>query len=247
MPLELMGRAPYAPSTAIIAIIKQHRRTPITKFDPVVLGRQVGVSESLIPRTMVALNLLGFSEEDGTVTQEFAALARVPDGELKSALADILRNTYEPVIAHLGGDLSSATPDDLAGAFRSYNPLGQVDRMVQLFTGLMAFVGLMPDTPRRAGVKRNASSGASPAAATKRVKDVTPEKVTPPPLTPPPVVPEAYSRTVRLAGGAGTVTLSGTVNPFALKKGASREFVFAMIDLMDEYEVVNDDTEVSTS
>ncbi len=240
-----MGRAPYAPSKAIIAIVTQHRRTPITKFDANVLNRQVGVTESLIPRTLVALQLLGFTDDDGVATPEFAALARVSDTDLKPALAEILTAAYEPVIASLGGSLANCTTEDLTGAFRSYNPLGQVDRMVQLFTGLMSYVDLMPETSRRAAKSSGGRSSRDSRPKGAAGQEAQREKRAPAP--PPDVVhdeaPE-YSRSIQLADGAGLITLSGTVNPFVLK-GSTREFMFALLDLMDDYEItVEEDPDV---
>jgi hypothetical protein len=234
MPLEFMGRAPYAPSSAIVQILSQHRKTPIAKFDALVLDRQVAIPESLIPRTLVALQLLGFADADNNALPEFTALARVPEADLKPAVADILRVAYAPVIAALGGDPAVASPDQITAAFRSYNPLGQLERMVQLFTGLMSYVGMMPETTRRRGSGDGSTRGkVSGNGATVQTKSKQDEK----PFVPfvPPLSIDAYSRCVTLDGNAGTIMLSGTVNPFALK-GASREFVFAMIDLMDEYD-----------
>lgn len=244
-----MGRAPYAPATAVLAILSQHRKTPISKFDATVLDRQVSISASLIPRTLVTLQLLGFSDEEGLATPAFAALARVPEAQLKAAVGDILRDAYEPVLAALGGDPSAASLDDLQAAFRSYNPLGQLERMIQLFTGLMAYIGMMPEVPRRRTKGGKAESAPRPrngsgAKPKDEAKDLEKSfERTPPPL-PELSPPSAYSRSVALTGGAGSITLSGTVNPFALK-GASRDFVFALIDLMDDYEILKDDGEVS--
>ncbi len=210
MPLEFMGRAPYAPSSVIVSIIAQHRKTPIVKFDPVVLDRQVGVSESLIPRTLAALQILGFADEENNATPEFAALARVPEGELKPAVADILRTAYAPVLADLGGDPSTASIENVASAFRSYNPLGQLHRMVQLFTGLMAYVGMMPEQGRRR------RGGGDTTTSTRVAKNSTPKptnnagvSVTPvrEAQSAPPQKP-LFSRTVDLGNDAGTITLS---------------------------------------
>jgi hypothetical protein len=235
-----MGRAPYAPSTAILSIVAQHRKTPIAKFDPVVLDRQVGVPESLIPRTLVALQLLGFSDESGNATSEFTALARVPEAQVPDALASLLQTAYEPVIATLGGDLSATTPDEVEAAFRSYNPLGQVDRMAQLFTGLMIYVGLMPETARRRSSgspdsKRERLNAGAVFVKARTEKPSSPVSTKTPDKEASPA--DAYSRTVELEGGAGTITLSGTVNIFGLK-GKSRDFVFGLIDLIDDYEIV---------
>lgn len=237
MPLEFMGRAPYAPASVIVSIIAQHRKTPISKFDPLVLDRQVGVSESLVPRTLAALQLLGFSDEENNATPEFGALARVSETELKPAVADILRTAYEPVIANLGGDPSTASPEEVATAFRSYNPLGQIDRMVQLFTGLMAYVGMMPEQRRR---RRNTGNVGNAARVPKN-GNVKPREERDTPTVRPLAVTALvrtekplFSRMVNLGNDAGTITLSGDLNPFVLT-GEARKFFYQLIDLIDEY------------
>ena len=49
--------------------------------------QQIGVTESLAPRTLSALEALGFYDENGNVTPEFDALRKVPEHDFKPRLA----------------------------------------------------------------------------------------------------------------------------------------------------------------
>lgn len=232
MPLEHFGKAPYAPSQSVIDVIEKHRQVGLTKIDDAVLDARVGITKALRPRTLASLEMLDFIKADGTISTEFARLAEVPDEHYKSALADMLRAAYKPII----DDLKTEDIGDAAkveGAFRSFTPVGQIKRMVNLYLGLMSFAGVITQGPRTRGSKSTSTHGASP-----KTRNTHQSQQKPPPQggTPErnPMPPSAYSRSVDLDGNAGTITLSGTVNPFALK-GVSREFVFSMIDLMDDY------------
>jgi hypothetical protein len=234
MPLVHFGKAPYAPSGAVIAVLEKHRQVRLPKIDDPVLEARIGVSEALRPRVLASLELLEFIDGDGVPTAEFARLPNLTDADYKPAVAGMLRKVYAPIIEDVKAE-DVGNPDAVEAAFRSFTPTGQIKRMVHLYLGLMAYAGVIAEAPRR----RSKSDAPAPRPrVTSQNKPDVKEKVgqTPPPLDLPPATPSAYSKSINLAGGAGSITLSGTVNPFALK-GASRDFVFALIDLMDDYEI----------
>lgn len=151
MPLQHNGTAPYAPASTVLSLIERARTrglpTPITKD---VLLR-AGVSESLVPRTMQALQLLELIAEDGAWTQNLESLRSVPEAGFQAILADIIRSVYEDVFKYIDPSKDSQTA--IRDAFRGYNPHGQQDRMVPLFMGLCKRAGIVdsesaPRTPR---------------------------------------------------------------------------------------------------
>lgn len=145
MPVALVhnGRAPYAPTSVIRDFITRHRNVGIPKVDLDTLGR-LGVSESLRPRTLASLKLLDFYNEDGVITDDFAAIQRVSTEEFPERLADLLGHAYKPIF-EIVGDVSKADMRMIDDAFRGFVPSGQRARMVQLFIGLMVYVGMLPE------------------------------------------------------------------------------------------------------
>lgn len=149
--------APYAPPTGIVEIIKRFRSRGLPiPLNAEALGR-VGVPDSLIPRTLQALQTLDLINEDGSVTPTFEAIRLVPEAEYKKRLEDWLKATYADVFAIV----DPATDDEtrVRDAFRGYQPIGQQGRMVTLFLGLCTEAGLIAGKnpqprPRDVGVVR---------------------------------------------------------------------------------------------
>lgn len=239
MALKVSERAPYATAKTIITVLEKHRSIRLNKIDSTLLDR-IGVTESLMPRTLSSLAILDFTDDDGNPTPEFQRLPSLTDEDFKSAVADMLRSAYAPVLEIIG-DPAQVSQKDIENAFRGFTPTGQIDRMVQLFIGLMAYVGLMPEPSRR----KQAAPTPLSRPATRTPNKVTPLKKPPkgaqdhpaeaPEQQPPPPKGGEYSQSVQLAGDAGTVTLSVNVNPMKLK-GAVREFFYSLVDAMDDYD-----------
>lgn len=142
------GRAPYASTGSIQKVIEKHRQMSLPTVNPQRL-QQIGITESLVPRTLYALEALGFYDESGNITPEFDALRKVPEHDFKPRLAALLREAYAPILEVL--DPATATQTDVENAFRGFEPTGQIPRMVQLFMGLMAYAEVMPEVKRRSG------------------------------------------------------------------------------------------------
>jgi hypothetical protein len=149
MPVTAEKSAPYAPSSAVIDIINRYRSrglpTPVTND---VLGR-IGITDSLQPRTLQALHVLDLIDEDGKPTDTFEGIRLAPEAEYKKRLEDWLKAAYADVFAVY----DPMTDDEVRvrDAFRSYNPVGQQNRMITLFHGLCSLAGLLPE-------KQNASA-----------------------------------------------------------------------------------------
>lgn len=149
--------APYAPSSAVLEIVNRFRDrglpTPITGE---VLAR-AGISDSLLPRTLQALQALDLIDGDGRPTQILDGIRRAPQAEYEQRLREWLTAAYADALQFI----DPATADEVAvrDAFRNYNPVGQQGRMVSLFTNLWRAAGVGPDKDRSAPRKAPAVSG----------------------------------------------------------------------------------------
>lgn len=166
--------APYAPAKSILEIVQRYRqRGLVFPVTPEVLGR-AGVPDSLIPRTMQALQTLDLFKENGNPTDTLEGLRLAPEAEFKQRLADWLRAAYADIFAFV--DPSTDDEVRIRDAFRNYQPIGQQSRMVTLFQGLCAAAGLTPDKARaqRAPTPPRPRPYAAPARPDKVEKASTP-------------------------------------------------------------------------
>ncbi len=172
--------APYAPASAIIDLIDRYRNRGLpSMITPEVLARS-GVSDSLIPRTMQALQTLDLIGENLAATQTLEGLRRAPETELKQRMADWVRGAYADVFSYV----DPAKDDDttIRDAFRSYNPVGQQSRMVTLFLGLCAAAGITAETPSQPRPHARTQKPATPAARTTQQKPPVKPQVKNPPV-----------------------------------------------------------------
>lgn len=156
MPVTSTSPAPYAPSSAIIEVIRRFRGGLPAPITAEVLAR-AGISDSLIPRTLAALQTLDLINDDGSATPTLEGLRRCHETEFQQRITDWLNMAY----ADVRGFVDPATADDTAvrDAFRAYNPVAQQPRMVSLFNGLYTVAGVRKST--------NKTSSPKPAVATK--------------------------------------------------------------------------------
>ncbi len=147
---------PYAPPSTVIDVITRHRTRGLpSPVNADVLARS-GVSDSLIPRTLQALQSLDLLDEQGQPTSIFEGLRLAPESEFKQRMAEWLNQAYADVIAFV----DPATDDEIKvrDAFRSYKPVGQQARMVTLFLGLYREAGVAPEKssqPRMLKIKQS--------------------------------------------------------------------------------------------
>lgn len=183
MPVTPDRPAPYAPASGILALIKRHRNKglqPPVNAD--VLARS-GISTSLIPRTLQALQTLDLIGDDGFPTPILEGLRLAPEAEYQARLAEWLNATYADALAYV----DPATDDEvrIRDAFRSYTPVGQQGRMVTLFTGLFAGAGIGPEKPK-ANARKSARILPPPGTRQKPnpTKKSEEKGVLPPPFAP---------------------------------------------------------------
>lgn len=138
--------APYCPPSAVIEIIERYRSRglplPVTGE---VLGR-AGISDSLIPRTLQALQTLDLINEEGNPTTIFEGIRKAPEAEYRTRLLEWLNGAYADAIVFI--DPATADETAVRDAFRNYVPIGQQARMVTLFMGLYAAAGVRPEKER---------------------------------------------------------------------------------------------------
>lgn len=137
---------PYAPASAILSLMDKDRKRGLpSPIDGSVLER-AGVSPSLIPRTLQALQTLNLIEDNGARSDVLESLRLAPEGEYKKRMSEWLTDAYAEALQFV--DPATASETDIRDAFRKYTPTGQQDRMVSLFIGLFTAAGVMPPRER---------------------------------------------------------------------------------------------------
>ena len=170
MPVTPDQPAPYAPASAIIDIVERYRSRGLpTPINGDVLAR-AGTAESLIPRTVQALQSLDLITAEGMPSQVLEGIRLAPQGEYPQRLLDWLHAAYADALQFV--DPATADENAVRDAFRNYKPIGQQPRMVSLFTGLFKAAGVAPAKP----------AGAPPPPPRKKPVAATPSKrgLTPP-------------------------------------------------------------------
>src|SRR5581483_3870706 len=116
MPVTAETSAPYAPSKTILDVIGRYRRGLPSPLTPEVLAR-AGVPDSLIARTVQALQTLDLTDEKGAATATLEGLRRAPEGEFQQRLVEWLNGAYADVLKFI----DPSTADDVAvrDAFRN--------------------------------------------------------------------------------------------------------------------------------
>jgi hypothetical protein len=170
MPVTAEAAAPYAPASAVLEIVQRHRDKGLPPVvDAAVLERS-GISHSLVPRTLQALETLDLIDADGKPTRIFESIRLAPESDYQTRLAEWLNTAYADALAFI--DPASATENQIRDAFRHYKPVGQQSRMVTLFLGLYAAAGV--SAGRQRAKRQRSEKAATPnplstgAPATKR-------------------------------------------------------------------------------
>jgi Family of unknown function (DUF5343) len=165
---------PYAPTSAILDIMGRYRNRGLpSPVNAEVLGR-AGISDSLIARTLAALETLDLINAEGNPTPTLEGIRLAPEAEYKKRLEDWLKSAYADVFSFVDPTKDGETR--VRDAFRSYRPVGQQDRMVTLFMGLCSAAGLIAEKPAPARAARP-SNPALPPRVRESVKRFVQERV----------------------------------------------------------------------
>lgn len=228
--VQVDGVAPYAPVKAVLSVIERHRQVGVPMITVDTLQR-MGVTESLSPRTAQALRLLGLTNDDGSPSDDFEALRKAPTDQVGPLLAALIRDVYAPVFEVV--DPTTSTVQQIEDAFRGFKPPGQRGRMVTLFTGLMAYAGMVDEAPKQ---KPGPAPKKKPVILPPVVKPVVQKPGTPASLVQQPngrISTDGDTYTVELASG-GAVSVVVDVNLFDLTTD-DRTFVIDLVDKLKGY------------
>ena len=169
MALSKTSPGPYTAGSAIVGIIRRYRDKGLTTpFTLEVLVR-AGVPESLARRTMQALQVLDLIDDKGNPTATLQKIRVVPEKDYKACIADWVKSAYAEVFMFV--DPLTDDEQTVRDAFRSYEPVGQQERMVALFYALCAEAGMVDESkrsePKPTARKPQSTRPASPAASTR--------------------------------------------------------------------------------
>ncbi|MBK1868092.1 DUF5343 domain-containing protein [Aestuariivirga sp. YIM B02566] len=233
MAVTANGPAPYAPSRAVLELVTRHRDRGLPAPVNADTLLRAGISESLITRTLQALQVLDLIDENGAPSPVFEGIRRAPQAEYKMRLQEWLKAAYQDVFAFVDPSKDDAT--QIRDAFRNYQPTGQQDRMVTLFTGLCAAAGLMPEKAQTAPPKSNggATQTRRPPASPAKPKSKTP----PPPAfvqSPTPGLPPALSGLLASLPNNGSGWTQDKRDKFIATFGAVIDFVYPIVEDEDQ-------------
>jgi hypothetical protein len=160
---------PYAPASAILEIIHTHRRKGLPSPLTADVLQRVGIADSLIPRTLQALQALDLVDDQAKATRTLEGLRLAPEGEFKDRLSEWLKIAYADVLTYV--DPASDDETRIRDAFRTYNPVGQQPRMVSLFLGLAAAAGMVGEKKSTPSQKRHRPTFSGPLRKPSREPD----------------------------------------------------------------------------
>ncbi|ADP70888.1 hypothetical protein Rvan_1638 [Rhodomicrobium vannielii ATCC 17100] len=151
MPVTSEKPAPYAPHSSIVELIERYRNRGLPSPVTADVLLRAGISQSLVSRTLYALQVLDLIDEQGAPTKTFEGLRLAPEAEYKQRLSQWLQSAYADVLKFV--DPADDDETKIRDAFRSYQPVGQQARMITLFLGLLAAAGMVAEKrgsqPRR--------------------------------------------------------------------------------------------------
>jgi hypothetical protein len=121
---------------------------------------QLGINDSMVPRTIRALEFLGFVQEDGQPTPLLTQYIEANDEDAQRLMHQAIVRSYAFVLRAINPAEDSRVK--ILNAFRPMKPQGQWDRMVTLFLGLCRAAGMEVkeapvDRPGRVGPRESRS------------------------------------------------------------------------------------------
>lgn len=163
MPVTADSAGPYASISGINLILDHNRKRGFQKVIDADVLRRIGISDSLLPRTLQSLQALDLIGEDGSPTNVLEGLRQSPEADYQQKLQEWLKGAYADVFEYTDPAVDSETK--IRDAFRSYTPTGQQDRMTTLFIGLCVAAGLREEStkvrkPRSATAKKTPAANA---------------------------------------------------------------------------------------
>jgi hypothetical protein len=103
---------------------------------------KIGITKGNSSRTIAALSFFNLIDDYSKPTETWKAIATTTSNEYPGILEKILRSSYKDIF-QIHPNPSDATEQDINNAFAKNEPLGQRDRMANLFRGLCQEAGLI--------------------------------------------------------------------------------------------------------
>jgi Family of unknown function (DUF5343) len=163
MPVTSDKSAPYAPASAVKDVIDRYRNRGLPIPVTIDVLARVGISDSLLTRTLQTLQALDLIDEAGNPTSVLEGIRIAPEAEFKPKLAEWLNGAYAEIVSVV--DPASDDDTRVRDAFRTFTPFGQQDRMVTLFVQLFRWAGVRKDQQSAPRTERKPSK---PAKSTVR-------------------------------------------------------------------------------
>jgi hypothetical protein len=214
--------APYLPFLTFLGTLDQLASHGMpNKIDRSVFPSQSGVMQGQI---IAALRFFNLVDEHGTPSKTLETLAMNGDSR-KANLKPLITSHYADLIKL---DLIKVSPSQLDQKFDDYGVSGDTKKKAKTFFVKAAQFVELPLSPlltrktRSSGPRKKRTPGAK--AAQQENREIV--------NNPPP--PNGMTKTIALKSG-GELTLALSVNLFDLI-GTEREFVFGLIDKIQEYE-----------
>ena len=205
---------------------------------PEKIDRSVWLAKSGADQTALlsAFRFLGLLDAKDRAQPPLEKLVDAPEGTPaeKEVLGAAIRQSYADLFQQ---NLETITPVQLAEAIGKYGPTGSTrDRAVRFFVKVAGYCGVKMSGRLTARKPRGSASGKTNGTNGQRR---TGRKATPAPSSPPKGQQGAAAmKEIELPQAGGSLTLSGTFNPFELV-GAERELVYSIIDRMQEFEATD--------
>lgn len=218
--------ASYIPYKTLTNTLDRFRSGHLpNRIDRTVFPGQSGAAQTQLLAAMKFLGLI--DEELNTPTDVFKKLVPADEATRKKLLRGVLETSYAELFKL---DLLKATPGQLNETMAAHYTVSgsTLVKAVRFFVAAATDVGIEL-SPLLSKQKVRAGNGAAPR------RRRGPRLKQPQPLSLAPASPASgTTKTVELKSG-GTLTVSGTFDPFSLNS-ADRAFVFGLIDKLDEYQ-----------
>jgi hypothetical protein len=138
--------APYAPTENVLRVLGKVRSSGLRGAVNSEFLIQLGINDSMAPRTIRALEFLGFVAVDGSATPKLEQYVVAGDGEAQALLLQAVVDSYAMIFRAV--DPVQDPRAKVFNAFRTMKPQGQWDRMTTLFLGLCRAAGMdVKDAP----------------------------------------------------------------------------------------------------
>jgi hypothetical protein len=216
---------------------------------PSTIDRSAWNSRSGTEQTQIlaAMRFLGLLDEKGATQERLKELVAMTEdsAEEKAFWGRLLQSRYDKAFAL---DLATSTPNQLDDAIEQYGEVKGVarKRAVRFFLKAATHAGIKLSPRLTANMREHSPSGAEEAAEGQDANtSQTPKSngkprkktVNRPPAKPPFHEPEPSNamKTIKLPNVEGTLSVTGTFNPFLLM-GDERALVYQIIDLMTDFE-----------